>query len=252
LTLWLYRLIYSLMGIAIVRILGRRLIPIEREQPSYIITDATHLTNRKTSKDAHKNASGTTGQTITWSEVSSCTTADFIKLRSPIDLISSTMLLLDSGKVVVLDAITAGYAHLKRDIARRLKASGSAAQQPNLTFVVFDWRWILGITAGCLGFSAYCFFTHGLSGEYGTLQGTAQVGIVLAPLLLSFLPTLVLVAPAVILWRTVFHRVRLQKALKYQVQTIPSWLLWLVASLITVIAMLWILLILLSSDMPAA
>jgi hypothetical protein len=60
----------------------------------------------------------------------------------------------------------------------------------------------------------------------------------------SFVPTLLLVFLAVVVWRLVSHRQAIQSTLRHGVEVIPSWVLWLAAIVCTAIATLWIVVLL--------
>jgi tetratricopeptide (TPR) repeat protein len=230
LALWLYRLIYSLLGMAFVRFLGRRLIPIERDQPSYLVTDATGLTRHDVSRDL--------SHTVAWSDVSLLASVDHYLWRRPIHLISGTILAANSRMMV--DAITAGYGHLKQGIARHLERQRDGAEQQSLDFVIFDSRWTLATIAVSLAFALCMVYTGTVRLKVIVDPSGEEANLLLSPFMLSFVPTLALVFPVTVLWRLVSHRTTVQSTLRYQVKTIPSWVLWLAAIVCTVIVALWI------------
>lgn len=235
LSLWLYRLIYSLLGMAFVRFLGRRLIPIEREQPSYLVTDAMGLTRHDVSRGS--------SHTVAWSDVSLLASVDHYLWRRPIHLISGAILAAGSGMMVMVDAITAGYDHLKQDIARHLERQRDGAKQQRLDFVIFDGRWTLAAIAVSLAFALYMVYTGTVRLKVIVDPSGEEANLLLSPFMLSFVPTLALVFPVIVLWRLVSHRIAVRGTLRYQVKTIPSWVLWLAAIVCTMIAALWIVLL---------
>jgi tetratricopeptide (TPR) repeat protein len=230
LALWLYRLIYSLLGMAFVRFLGRRLLPIERDQPSYLVTDAMSLTR-------HDVSTGLS-HTVAWSDVSLLASVDHYLWLRPIHLISGTILAANSGMMV--DAITAGYDHLKQDIARHLGRQRDGAKQQRLDFVILDGRWTLVAIVVSLAFALCMVYTGGGGATVGESMPQAKVPLPLSSYIAWFIPTLLLVFPAIVLWRLVSHQMAIRNILIYQVKTIPAWVLWLGAIVCTVIVALWI------------
>jgi tetratricopeptide (TPR) repeat protein len=235
LALWLYRLIYSLMGMTVVRFLGRRLIPIERDQPSHFVSDATGLTYHDVSKGLSR--------TVAWSDVSLLVSVDYCQWRQPIHLISSTILAASSGMMVMVDAITAGYKYLKQDIARHLGRQREATQQQNLDFVIFDGRWTLASIAISLVFALYLVYMVPVNVTYIVEPSGQQVTLLLSSIMVSFVPTLLLVFPVVVLWRLVSHQIAVRDTLTYQAEIISLRALWLAATVSTVTAALWIILL---------
>lgn len=234
---WLYRLIYSLLGVTFVRYLGRRLIPIERDQPSYLVTDATGLTRH--------DASRGTSRTVAWSDVSLMASVDYYLWRQSIQLISGTALVAGPGTMMVY-AITAGYTHLKQDLARHLAGQRADAPQRRLDFVILDSRWVLSVVGACLAFALSLVVT-GRTAARVTADSGAQVIPPLTSFLAFFVPTLLLVFPAVVLWRMVGHQMTIRRRLRYRVRTIPVWVLWLAAAVCSLLAVLWVLLVPLSA-----
>jgi tetratricopeptide (TPR) repeat protein len=233
LALWLYRLIYTLMGTAVVHLLGRHLIPIEREQPRCYVTNTTHLTRH----DAGRSSS----DTVAWSDVALFASVDYYQRQRPIHLISSMILVTRSKMTVALDAITAGYGRFRQDIVRRLDDRLGEHKRQSLDLAFFDTRWLLVSIAISFAFALYLVYTDRVA--FTAIVGPAreEVRMPLSSLMLSFVPTMLLVFPVVTLWRLVHHRRMILRTLRYETEAIPSWLLWLAAVLCTLIAALWIL-----------
>jgi len=231
LSMWLYRLIYSLLGVAFVRFLGRHLIRIEQNQPSRLVADAIGLTRH--------DASTGLSRTMSWSGGSSLALVDYYQWRRPIRLISSTILTTASGMIMMIDALTVGYKHLQQDIMRRLGDRLDGARRRNLDFIILDGRWTIAVIAFSLAFALYSYTsTRKITVEI--MSSGEKVTLYLASFLLPFVSMLLLVFPAVVLWRLSIHRRAVRRTLRYAPQTIPAWLLWLGATLCTVIAVLWI------------
>jgi tetratricopeptide (TPR) repeat protein len=229
--LWLYRLIYSLMGIAFVYFLGRRLAPIQNAQPSRLVTDATGLTHHEAKTDA--------GRTLAWSDVTALASVDYCQRRRAIHLISFTILSTKSETPSAVHAITTGYAHLQKDIARRLGRQPGGTKPQSRNFVLFDGRWTLaaiGVSLALIPCLAYL---------RGNLDMVVYEGmtLVLSSIMYAFVPTFQFTFSAMVLWRLVSHRLTVRRAVGYQPRTIPSWLLWLAAILSTAVAVLWLVLL---------
>jgi tetratricopeptide (TPR) repeat protein len=227
LTLWFYRFIYSLMGIAVAHFLGRQLVPIERDQPSRFVADATGLTHRDISRGV--------SQTLAWSDVSALASVDYRQRRRPIGLISSMLVAASSGMTVAVDAITAGYEHLKQDIARHVDC-----QRQSLDFVLFDGRWTLASVAISLAFALYLGSVVSGDVTYQNEHTGQEVLLSWSYIMIYFVPTLFLVFSAEVLWRLVGHRASVQSTFKYRAGAVPAWLLWLAAIVCTAITALWI------------
>lgn len=239
--LWLYRLIYTLAGIAVVGALGHRLVSIEREQPSYFVIRATGLTRHDVSTDAR--------QTLGWTEMSSFASVDYLLRRRSIDLISSTVVVAGTRPVIVVEAITAGYEHLKREIARALGTEKAASLRQDLDFVVFANRWLLIAVSLVLAFTLFMLGrgfgrTYGI--EYAKQSGQEAV-LLLTSMTYLFTFTALLVFPTLTLWRLIWHRRRVRRTLGYAVQITPSWLLWLAALLGTALTGMWLMAVALSA-----
>jgi hypothetical protein len=230
--LWLYRLIYSLMGSALVRFLGRRLVPIERDQPSHLITDALGLKRRDGGSDV--------SQTVAWADVSWLASIDYHQWRQPIHLISGTLLAADSGTRVMVDAVTAGYEHLKQDVLRHLGQHQDEIKQHRLDFFLLNSRWTLATGVLSLALALYFFYTGVFKVTYAIEDTGGEVLLPLSSIITLFVLTLLLLLPPVILWRLVGHQGAIRRTLQCQVRIIPIWLLWLAAILATLIALLLI------------
>jgi tetratricopeptide (TPR) repeat protein len=250
LSLWLYRLVYSLLGLVVVQWFGRRLVVIEEDQPSQIITNPTGLTYRD----------GRTGATlgVAWSEVAALVPIDYQQWHRPITLISGTLLKTVSQTTMVLEAVTTGYEHLKRDIQRQVAASGTLVLQQSRAVALINGRWLLTLLVVASAFALYVHFFSSLQISFVTLDkpvgqgpgvtigtglpavspGSTQAVTGIASFLFSLVPLFLLLFPSLTLWRLAYHRLRLHRELGYQWRTIPPWLLWLATALCTLVAML--------------
>ena len=236
LTLWFYRFIYSLLGIVLVHFLGRRLIHVEREQPTYFVTDATGITVFATKAALRR--------TVIWADVALFASIDYRQWQRQVDLISSSVLVTNPAVEVIVDAITAGYARLKRDIARRLRSEQVGSKQRDLDFTIFNMVWIFTVILISFALALYLVSIGEVPITWSISSTGYEVPLSLSSIMLSFLPTVVLVFPAVVMWRLVYHRIALQNRLGFKVKVIPFWLLVLGAIMCTLTVILWILILL--------
>jgi tetratricopeptide (TPR) repeat protein len=233
LALWLYRLIYSVLGMGLVRLLGRRLTPIEREQPDLIITYPEGLVVRRRETEASPEWS--------WAQVGGMASVDYCLRQHPIQLISGTMLVPAEDRAAplfTLEGITAGYENLKRDAAARL---GTEAPRLDLNFIFLDGRWTL---AGLLLSAAYAALVVGLGkSRIGASLSTAapsdEIVLWFTSFVLMFAPSVLVIFPAGVLWRLVRHRMKLKRETGFRSLAVPTWLLWAAATVSTLFAILW-------------
>src|SRR5207249_916752 len=68
-----------------------------------------------------------------------------------------------------------------------------------------------------------------------------EITLQLTSVMLSFVLMLLFLFPTVTLWRLIIYRTRTQRTLGYQVPTvIPPWMLWLAATICSIILLLWL------------
>lgn len=244
--LWGYRGIYSLIGIALVRLLGRRLVPIEREQPDLVATLPEALSIRRQTRDASQN--------LPWVEVGQAASLDYslsrrTSARTPVIQLFSSLWLGSSSGGIVVEGITSGYTHLREDISRRIKAALPVQTAPvaeaasggwmNLDFAVLDYRWALAavlaafIYALILVQQEIIIATAGpvpQNGQPGTSADLPLASIFLVAYLLTFF-----YLPAVTSWRLVRHALKQRRQLKRPAGA-AVWLLLAFAVLSTLLA----------------
>lgn len=232
LALWFYRLLYSVIGIIFVRYSRDRLVRIEREQPVQIVVDAAGVTRQEIRSDR--------AETAAWSDVVMAAPIDYRLLHRSIDLISDTTVRLKSGHSMAFFGITQGYDHLKADVARRLEQAGAGGRLSALVFTVFELRWVLAALAVCLAVALVPVLSgHPIRLPWTILETGVTVKTSLAGLVLCFAPTAALVFPALTVWRLLGYRLRLEK-LGVKFRAVPTWLLWLLAILGTLLAAAWV------------
>jgi tetratricopeptide (TPR) repeat protein len=235
LSLWIYRFIYTLMGAIFVWWRGRKLVPIEEQQPCRFTTNAEGLACHDTSASSNR--------LVRWSDVSLFASIDQYQWKQVIHLISRSVLSVGSGLPLVVPGITSGYEHLQQDIADHLRCEADGVIERHLDLAYLDGRWVLGAILVSLVLALFTVFVGHPPLTYVDI-GTGQVVTAwLSSILLAFVPTLLLIFPAITLWRLVRHRIHVQHAVEYQATAVPLWLLWLAAIVCMLIAILWMLLI---------
>jgi tetratricopeptide (TPR) repeat protein len=235
LSLWIYRLIYTVAGAIFVWWRGRKLVPIEEEQPRRFITNATGLVSHDTSTSS--------GRTVRWSDVSLFVSIDQYQWKQTIHLISRSALSVGFGLPLIVPGITTGYEHLQQDISNHLSYEADGATERHLDLAYLDGRWVVSAILVSLAFALFTIFAGHAPLTYVDSNTSQEVTAWLSSIMLAFVPTLLLTFPALTLWRLVYHRIHVQHAVEYQATAIPLWLLWLAAIVCTLIAILWMLLV---------
>jgi hypothetical protein len=229
LILWLHGLIYGLTGLALVRVFGRWLILVERDQPNEIVINDAGLT--------HHPGNGAKSRTIAWPQVVAFATMDYYQRKRPIRLISRAILAPRSEILVVIDAITAGYDSLKRDIVRHLKQQSPDVRQQQLDFTFFDSFWMAVATL----VSLVCAFLLRVHVTAIRIGSNVEIQMQLTSIILSFVLMMAFLFPTVALWRLIIYRMRAQRMLGYQLPSaVPLWMLWLATTFFSIILILWI------------
>lgn len=226
--LWLYRLVYTLFGAVEVRNLGRRLRPIQQEQPEITTTGPEGLTSRNGRE-----------LILNWDEIQEVVSVDFRLWRRTIDLNSRTFLVTNEGTYPI-EAITAGYERLKADIRSRL---GEGARFRSLDFS------ILGSVAApvtaliALVFALVIVFVVGNVELTSEPRGGPVFTLWFSSLLIVFMPTLWFLFPIATIWRLIGHRKAVAAFLEESSLAVPDWLLWLALVLATLLAAGWLVLL---------
>lgn len=229
-TLWFYRFIYTLIGIIIVRVLGKRLVNIENDQPDYVIVNDNGLIYRPKNNEALQ-------MSVNWSAISRVGWVNYCIWRLSVGLFSSTIISIKEG-LLLLSALTSDYTSLKDEIKRHLQTQQSRDAIPSFDFVIFNPRWLSAITAIALvsGLVArqWIKITRALtpSGEYLIVNTTTIVSLASITALLLF--------PTVTLWRLFFHQKNIQKKLLYRSEAVPLWSILLITIFVTLISSAWI------------
>lgn len=242
-SLWIYRLTYTLTGAIFVLWGGRKLVPIQEEQPRCFVTDAVGL--------ACHDIGTSSNRTVRWSDVSLFASIDEYQWKQAINLVSRSVLVTSSGIPLVISGITTGYEHLQQDIADHLRSQADGATERHLDIAYFDGRWVFPAILASLAFALFAVCVGHPPLTYVDKATGVTVTAWLSSTMLAFVPTLLLVLPAVTLWRIVRHRIHVQRAVDYEATAIPPWLLWLAAIVCTLIAIVWILVIILWILNPA-
>jgi tetratricopeptide (TPR) repeat protein len=246
LAFWIYRGIYSLLGLIAVYILGNQLVLIEREQPVHLAIDSHEITSY--TSQMHRTGPGvqaSTGsvspehaETLAWSEVTEAVTFNYQVISQPIDLISR-MRLRAGPTTLIVESLTMGYRFLLRDMEGMLAKQTPPLKLHTNTFIFLEWRSTLMVFMLVLAFISYLFsigqieVSGGFSDDVMTLPISTIVEFTVR--------TLLLVLPAVILWRVWLHRVWLDREYGKGTAIVASGLVLVAALLATLIALQWIL-----------
>jgi len=231
-SLWLYRFFYSLIGVIVVYILGRRLVPLEKEQPRDLDlnSDAMRIMlSDGSSKD------------IAWDEISRVGIESVCLIEHEINLVSRTILVLPGKKPEIIEGVTSGYKHFKNELKRRLQTVNPSAETIPLTFRILAGRWIAAVILFTTLVTSYLWLTGRIQGAYIETISGGQVYTFVGPIATVFLPTFTLTFVAVSLWRFMFHSSRLRKRLSISPTTFPVWVRWFTALLASLLALGWLL-----------
>ena len=218
-----------LTGIGLVRVLGRRLIPIERDQPTQFITYPTGLNLMPGSGEGNRN--------VDWSQITTYATADYYRLHRPIRLLSRTVVGTRAQLLIVIDAITAGYDYLKRDIVRHLRREHQQLEWFHLDFGFFDriWMTIIGMLALIVG------ITQPIKTTAQHVTSSEKYYLAFTPVVLSALLALLLLFPTITCWRLLLHRLQFRRVVGYALPSIvPQWLLWIATAVFSIVLVAWL------------
>lgn len=244
--LWLYRSFYSLFGFLVVHRIGRRLVPIEKEQPRYfrVSESSFHFLDEELKE-----------RNVLWPEIGEIGLDHYSFLRRRIDLFSRAILTLEDGRQVIVNSVTSAYDCLMDDIIRTWKAKKDAPKTTGLHFEVLDARWLAFILAACLAILLHLYVLGVITGEYGVEPGTAgtplpsepssQPGIntIVGPLAFHFLPTLVIMFGTLSLWRMLFHGWAVRKKFGIRHSLLSRWLYPIASILSSLLLVLWLLML---------
>ncbi len=250
--IWFYRLTYTLLGIAVVHVLGRRLSPIESEQPGVI-----SCTDESITCEYPRDVQPTK---VDWSEVAGVYSLEYRLRTRPFELISGSLLTTAAGAGLVLEGVTTGYSHLLRDVRKHLAAAQPALHVTDFDFVIFDRRWVLIVTIAAALIAA-SLLARGFRVKYDILPEesastpaiTAQPGeesptepfrTVVPPVTsaaAALLPVWILLGASVVVWRLLAHRLRVGKIYQRPRSALPIWSIVLVGTMLSLMTILWVL-----------
>lgn len=250
--LWLYYFMYCLAGFVIVRNLGRRLAPIEREQPHKITIDRQGF---------QRQVGGSPVEALPWAQLALFVSSDYCRWRRPLALFSRFVLMPTTPKLVgaasqpsdeaapgptksplMVNAIVMGYTYLRRNLIDFAQGQQQTINFVNLDLKIFDRYWVLWVSLLCL------VATLGLS--YGEIDPPAHkvqpdgamitVYLVATPLFRRFVTSFFLIYPVTMLARLLRQRRALRATVGAYDETIPTWFLWTTLLLQGAITLLWL------------
>jgi tetratricopeptide (TPR) repeat protein len=238
--LWLYPFVYGLLGMLLVRSLGRGLLGIEQEQPEVV---ATTLQSICLYDRAHAD-----GLDLPWPAVTGAEAADLRLWKKPVQLISRTALRQADGPPLVVEAITAGYPALQQDIEHGLR---EPVQLRRWDLSLLSPGWVLGVFAVAGTLVAAAGALGGVLEQTTEVEGAIpaiELTLLLTPSLAMLVPTFVLLFTTVTHWRLVRHARRVSRAAGIQLSVIPLRLLVFAALAWTVLTALWLAWLLMPAD----
>ncbi len=247
LALWIFRGVYSLVGFISVYILGRQLEPLEREQPANIIMDQneirsyrTRLPNRRLiQSDLNQKSPIEQELRMAWMDIKEAFTVEYLTISRPIGLISR-LFLRDGVDTLVVDGVAGGYAFLESEIIKALSRLKPAMRLRVCRFTFLE-RWSTLITL-VLAFSlaAYLYSIRQIevSGEILVIGGVFELPV--GTLVQFTIWTMLRVLPAVMLWRLLLFRLRVERAFGKEISVTPTWIILLAALIGTAIGVEWI------------
>lgn len=257
LALWLYYFMYCLAGFMIVRNLGRRLVPIEREQPHLITIDQQGFL---------RQGAGNAIEVLPWEQLALFVSSDYYQWHRPLALFSRIALvpttlkaglkaspstessstseaaIMPPGEPIIINAIVMGYTYLRRNLINLLQDYQQTISFINLDIKIFDRNWLLGVSLICLLAAVVV--------NYGESALPAQkiqpdgslitIYVVATPIFRRFVTLFFLTYPVTLFGRLLRQRQVLWAIIGRRDETIPTWLLWTATLLQTGIALVWL------------
>jgi hypothetical protein len=255
LAFWIYRGVYSLFGLLAVYYLGRRILPIQLEQPVYFVLDrqgiATYrgiapreITRPASSEDLTLTTQTTqpveSGARMLWSDIRRWVKIDFKLWRQPIDLISRTEFRTGSN-TLILEGSTAGYAMLVAEVEKRLQERVPPVDSHDRSFVFLEPLSSLLAVLFSFAISWYLYAIDQIE-VTGGLGEEPMTSLPISTVVTFTIPTLLLVFPAVVLVRRYLHRLRYAgKDDEGATRIVPLWTLLLATIAACLAALGWIL-----------
>lgn len=211
LSFWFYRLFYSLMGLAMVHLLGRGLVRIEREQPESIETLSDELVIGAQGQEKNRSWA--------WGEINGLAEVNYRIWKHPIQLISG-LLLTPRNHRITLKGSTRGYTHMREDVASHLHP---AASHYLLDFIILGSPWTLVALLFSLGFAIFTKQQLGWYVSFGDRE------LLFAPIFLFTYLLMLFIYTSVTLWRLAIYRLKITKILGVRKGMLPIWIFWLAA-----------------------
>jgi hypothetical protein len=230
LAFWLYQGIYCGVGYAMISAMGRSLAAIEHEPPDRIVVTQESLTYVAARREE------TTA--LPWAAVTRAVSAEVQWRRRPLHLLSRLFLADGVGGRVTIQAVTLGYAHLRRTLETRLAGAGSTAPASfdlNLTAPRALLATLFLTLARLLSAAPY-FHPDDVGIEQLDGAIVAQE-VTFSPWLREFVIGFLLIFLLVTLWRLVWRRRQWRRVAPELAPLTPTWLLWLAALLQTAIVL---------------
>lgn len=203
--LWLFPFVYGLGGMMLVRLLGRGLERIERDQPARVVLTEEGIGLADAAGERY----------LDWSAIVNAATADLRLRRRPILLLSRTAVVDAAGRPLLIEGITSHYTLLQDELRRRLEGRTPLVRH-DLTLLEPKWVLATLAAAALLVVSADRMGLVPAIGAAGSRAGAGEaIDLTLTytmPLVFLFV-TFVLGLAVVSHWRLAAHARRLRRAL---------------------------------------
>lgn len=236
-SLWLYRLVYTVVGVLTVRGIGeKRLKLVEESLPHRIVTNDEGI-------HFYKHG-GPPPHTLRWAEITQHISVAILRRTQPIRLLSGLVLAADVGDPVEIDHMTLGFEHLRTDLESHLRAQGRVIAH-TAKFVIFDWVAALAALAVSLSYALFLVLT-GIMTSYTEVyengQPPVRVETPVSGVMCVLLPTLLVTLAVATVWRAAFYQRTARQAAWRSIFRWPSpQFFWRLAILISVAAAAWLL-----------
>jgi hypothetical protein len=217
---------------------------IEQEQPFLLTVDRDGIKcysggsdlQWTTAAESEHEVTRSPMQQLSWQDVTACFSIDYKIRNRPIHLISRTLLQAGSQRLIV-EGMTTGYDSLHREIEKSLASQLPPKELTSHDFVLLEgWSTLISLLSSlALTISLFARDRIELSADNIKLP----IGTIVTFTITTFLPVLM----AVIFWRLWYHRIRLLRVVGTWDTVVPTWLLLLAATISTLVALGWILLL---------
>lgn len=228
LTFWIIEMVYSLLGQAWIRLIGRKSLSLLGEQPNKITVtpDRLQINHPYLGKPTQ----------LAWQDIRISLSANYKLWHVPIFLLSRQYLAA-AGKPVILEGITSGYENLSREIKRKL-STGARYINADMTILASRTTY-LAVLAAMLHALLLVFLNQG-SITVINMRTCEETPLFLSILMVFFILNLIMILPPTILWRIYLQRQFLLRQLNHHPEQIGKPFLLTVTIILSVFAIFWL------------